>query len=66
MTASTLKEKVAKMDLQDKLEKGDIGKHAVSVLSKAKDEVDFGLHGRDTMAKLSKARRKGSIQKRLA
>ena len=52
LVTPTLKEKVAKMDLQDKLEKGDIGKHAVSVLSKAKDEVDFGLHGRDTMAKL--------------
>jgi|TARA_B100001540_G_scaffold293696_1_gene293028 hypothetical protein len=66
VTASTLKEKVAKMDLQDKLEKGDIGKHAVSVLSKAKDEVDFGLHGRDTMAKLEQGEAERFDPKRLA
>ena len=64
-TASTPVEKVAKMDLQDKLEKGDIGKHAVSVLSKAKDEVDFGLHGRDT-AKLEQGEAERFDPKRLA
>ena len=64
VTASTLKEKVAKMDLDEKgvvLEKGDIGKHAVSVLADAKADIDFGLHGRDTVVKIG-ARRGGEVR----
>jgi len=50
VTASTLKERVKKTT--QKVEKGDVGRHAVSVLSYAKNEIDFGLHGRDTVKKL--------------
>ncbi|CAL6369066.1 unnamed protein product [Bathycoccus prasinos] len=69
VTASTLKEKVAKMDLDDKgvvLEKGDIGKHAVSVLADAKADIDFGLHGRDTVVKLEQGEAERFDPKRLA
>ena len=38
----------------------------MSVLSKAKDEVDFGLHGRDTMAKLEQGEAERFDPKRLA
>ena len=69
VTASTLKEKVAKMDLDEKgvvLEKGDIGKHAVSVLADAKADIDFGLHGRDTVVKLEQGEAERFDPKRLA
>jgi len=69
VTASTLKEKLSSLDLEAKgvtLEKGDIGKHAVAVLARAKEDVDFGLHGRDAVKKLEQGEAERFDPKRLA